>query len=95
MQRVMAGAGLSLGQSVNGCYFAIVRNLVAAGGGVAIVDPINGKAHLDDGVVWRPFSPRIVHELPLLTHKDRPLSITASRFNDYIRDALKPYEIEA
>ena len=92
---VMVEAGYSLDQPVTSCYFAIARNLVAAGDGVGVVDSINGRTDLGDGVVWRPFRPQIVHELPVIVHKDRPLSITASRFNAYIKAALKPYEMQA
>ncbi len=93
LRRVMAAAGLGLDQSVNSCYFAIARNLVAAGDGVALVDPINGKAQLHDGVVWRPFQPAIIHELPMLTHRDRALSITAGRFRDHLKRELSLYEM--
>lgn len=95
LQRAMVDAGLGLDQPVAACYFAIARNLVAAGDGVALVDPINGKAALNDGVVWRPFRPTIVHELPMLTHRSHPLSITGARFCDRIRTALNRYGTSA
>jgi DNA-binding transcriptional LysR family regulator len=95
LRSAMVEAGFGLEQPVTSCYFAIARNLVAAGDGVAVVDPINGRTDLGDGVVWRPFHPRIVHELPVIIHKDRPLSISASRFNEFIKEALKPYELPA
>ena len=91
LRRVMVDAGLSLDQPTSSCYFAIARNLVAAGDGVALVDPINGKAKLKDGVVWRPFKPTILHELPMITHKDRPLSITADRFRQRLHEKLRAF----
>ncbi|MFK7939192.1 MAG: LysR family transcriptional regulator [Roseovarius sp.] len=95
LRSAMVEAGHELEQPVTSCYFAVARNMVAAGDGVAVVDPINGQTDLGDGVVWRPFRPQIVHDLPVIIHKDRPLSITASRFNSFVKEALKPYEMTA
>ena len=92
LRRVMVDAGIGLDQPVSSCYFAIARNLVAAGDCLAIVDPINGKADLGDGVTWRPFRPVITHELPMITHKDRPLSITADRFRAHIARELSTHD---
>lgn len=93
LRRVMSDAGTGLEQNVSSSYFAIARNLVSAGDNVAIVDPLNGKATLKDGVIWRPFAPMILHELAMITHRDQPLSITAERFRDRVRERLDVHQI--
>jgi len=69
-------------------FFAIARNIVAQGNDVSIIDPINGKIDLSDGVVWRSFSPRIDHELAVITAKDQQLSKAATDILDRIRMEL-------
>lgn len=70
-------------------YFAIARNLVAAGKDVVIIDPINGKADLHDDVVWRPFRPRIDNQVAVITAKGPPLGKAVIAFNTRLRDALQ------
>lgn len=72
-------------------YFAIARNLVASGDYVAILDPINGKVDLKDGVVWRPFAPRIENHLAVITAKGQPISKATIEVQDRIRDGLSRY----
>lgn len=93
LRRVMSDEGLGLDQYVSSSYFAIARNLVAAGGSLAIVDPINGKAPLADRVIWRPFAPGIVHELAMITNRGQPLSIPAARFREKIQQHLSKYVV--
>lgn len=69
-------------------YFAIARNLVSAGGYLAILDPINGKRDLHDEVVWRPFIPRIENSLVVVTAKDQPIGHAARDIHSLIRNAL-------
>ncbi|MEO0752089.1 MAG: LysR substrate-binding domain-containing protein [Pseudomonadota bacterium] len=85
---VMAQAGAKLRHTASSYYYAIARNMVAAGQYVSVIDPINGKATLSDGVIWRPFAPRIVHELAVVTSRGQPMGIAAGHFKDRIRDSL-------
>lgn len=82
LQHIMASANVRLQQTTTSSYFAIARNLVAAGNQVAIVDPINATAPIDDGVVWRRFEPAITHEFAIVTHGQQPLGIAAQAFRD-------------
>ena len=88
LERAMIAADTPLDRTASGYYYPIVRNLVAAGDGVAVIDPINGKAVLGDGVTWRPFAPRIVHELAMITARDHPLGNAAAAFQARIRAEL-------
>jgi hypothetical protein len=59
------------------------------GNALAIIDPTNGKANLSDGVIWRPFVPRIHHELAIITPSDQPLGQAAAGLYDLITQSLK------
>lgn len=72
-------------------YFAIARNLVASGHYIAILDPINGKVDLDDGVVWRPFVPRIENHIAVITAKGQPIGKATQEVRNRIRDGLAPF----
>ncbi|MEM6946189.1 MAG: LysR substrate-binding domain-containing protein, partial [Pseudomonadota bacterium] len=63
---LLADAGIVAERQVSGAYFAIIRSLVAAGAGIALVDVINGIAPLSDGVVWRPFEPKLSFDLAVI-----------------------------
>jgi len=69
-------------RNLSGYYFAIVRNMVAANGALAIVDPINGKYDLSDGVIWRPFHPVIHQKLGMIASTNQPLGQVAQVIHD-------------
>lgn len=67
LDSMLSETGTAVNRVSTTYYFAIARNLVAAGNDVAIIDAINGKAALADGVVWRPFRPRIDNQVAVIT----------------------------
>lgn len=83
-----ADAGVSVQAVVHGFFFAVVRRMVAEGGGVAIVDALNGCQDLKDGVSWRPFAPAIHHHIAVITKTDATQSAPARDCGDRIRAAL-------
>jgi DNA-binding transcriptional LysR family regulator len=88
LSAIMSQADERLAHSGSSYFYAIARQLVAAGDSLAIVDPVNGKATLRDGVVWRPFRPSIVHEHVMITSRDHPLGLAAARIQRQIRDGI-------
>lgn len=46
----LANAGVTVERYMSSYFFAIARNIIAAGNKIFIVDPANGKANLNDGV---------------------------------------------
>ncbi|SFU06152.1 transcriptional regulator, LysR family [Sedimentitalea nanhaiensis] len=88
LERMLSETGTSVRRNVTSYFFAIARNIVAAGNDVAVIDPINGKAELADGVVWRPFEPRIDHELAVITAKGQKMGTAATELCQRIRDGL-------
>lgn len=93
LAELMSRAEVSLIHNASSYFFAIARNLVAAGRNIAVVDPVNGMAPIADDVVWRPFLPTIYHDLAMVTARGQPLGIAATRFQESIRAQLVPYNM--
>lgn len=91
LEALMSQAGSTLRHNASSYFYAIARNMVAAGNYVSVIDSVNGKAKLNDGVTWRPFKPQILHELATITSRGHPLGIAASKFKDRIRESLLQY----
>lgn len=85
---LMSRAQVPLNHVASSYFYAIARNLVAAGNYVSLVDPVNGKADIADGVTWRPFAPKIKHGLALITSAGPPLGIAAARLKNRISDGI-------
>ncbi len=91
LKLMMLEAGLPLHYRAFSYYYAIARNMVAAGGGLAIIDPINARADLGDGVIWRPFAPLIRHETAMITSRDHPPTQVREQMQDFMRSNIAPY----
>ena len=85
----LANAGVTVERYISSYFFAIARNIIAVGNEIAIVDPTNGKAILNDGVTWRSFIPRIDHEMAIVTPSDQPLGQAAGGLYDLITQSLQ------
>lgn len=72
---------VKIDRRVSSYYFAIARNMVRAGAGVALIDPVNGKAELGDHVQWRYFEPSIHYELALITPREPIKNQAAERLH--------------
>ncbi len=88
LDRFCAERGVEIERRVSCSYFAIARNLVRAGAGVALVDAVNGTVGLDDEVVWRPFAPEIHFELALILPPEPAPSRVAETFLVLLRQYL-------
>lgn len=80
VEKAFGEAGVALGRGVIGAYFAILRNMVRAGAGIAIIDCMNGIPDFDDGVTWRPFVPPVTYELALIRASGRVMQKSAELF---------------
>ena len=85
---ICAAEHVTIYRRVSASYFAIARNMVRAGAGLAIIDAVNGMADLGDGIVWRPFQPAIYFELAILTNPEQELPHPAQAFLSDLRRAL-------
>ena len=88
LDRLLAESQTVAGRNLTGGYFAIMRNFVREGAGIALVDAANGKLELGDGVTWRPFLPRVDFELALITAIDQPRHRPAELFLNKLRQRL-------
>ncbi len=88
LDRLCAERNVTIERRVSSSYFAIARNLVRAGAGVAIVDAVNGTADLGDEVIWRPLEPKIYFELALIIASEQALPEAARAFLNKLRKLL-------
>ena len=88
LDRLCAEHGVTIERRVSSSYFAIARNLVRAGAGIAIVDTVNGTTDLGDGVIWRPLEPKIYYELALIMVSEETLPEAAKAFLTKLRTLL-------
>jgi len=91
LQEVMSNAEVAVEYKVSCTYFALARRLVSSGNYLALVDPINGSAPNQDGVVYRPFAPAIFHELAMITSRNQKPDRVETRFKTIISDRLRQY----
>ncbi|MBX2882218.1 MAG: LysR family transcriptional regulator [Granulosicoccus sp.] len=91
LDRLLAEANVLAERNLTASYFAIMRNLVREGAGVALVDAINGRMGLTDKVTWRPFNPAIHYDLALLTARDQVSSKPVDLFMQQLCDRLEVY----
>jgi DNA-binding transcriptional LysR family regulator len=89
LDQALAKAGVPAQRTISCSFFAIARNMVRAGAGLALVDFVNGSAVLDDGVCWRPFTPTIAFNLAMLAAPDPPLHRSAEAFRALLRGRLQ------
>ena len=89
LDALLTAAGVTVKQHISSYFFAIARNIIAVGNELAIIDPTNGKANLNDGVTWRPFAPRVNHEMAIITPSDQPLGQAVGGLYDLITQSLQ------
>ena len=95
LDNLLADAGVTIERHLSSYFFAIARNIIASGNALAIIDPTNGKANLNDGVIWRKFAPRIDHELAIITPSDQPLGQVATNLYELITTSLQDMTISS
>ncbi len=89
LDRLLAERSCTADRRLTGSYFAIIRNMVRDGAGVALIDAINGCMDLPDGVVWRVFKPTINFQLALLTPIDIESSKPVESFLKQLRSRMQ------
>lgn len=88
LRAAFAEAGVELRIASRGFFFALVRRMAAEGAGAGIVDALNGRQRLGDGVSWRPFAPEIRYSVALISKRGASLSTPARRFAERIEEEL-------
>ena len=89
LDALLTAADVTVERHISSYFIAIARNIIAVGNELAIIDPTNGKANLNDGVTWRPFAPRVNHEMAIITPSDQPLGQAAGGLYDLITQSLQ------
>ncbi len=89
LEKHLSDRSISVQRNFSSYYFAIARNMVSQGNKIAIVDCFNGKANLNDDVVWKPFKPKISNEIAIVTSSDQPLGQASQEIHDRLRKLLE------
>lgn len=95
LDQYLTRAGVTAQRTISCSYFAIARNLVRAGAGLALVDFVNGTAALDDGVCWRPFKPNIAFNFAMLCAPEPTLHRSAEAFRSLLRDRFQAFAADS
>ena len=84
-------AGCVFRPRVHSHLFKNLLSFVKEGMGAAIVDPFALDFDHEGGFVARPFRPRIMMDMAVITSNARPLSSVGQDFLSRLNDALRPY----
>lgn len=91
MREAFQNAGVQWRTRVHTHLFKNVLSFVKEGMGVAILDPFALNFDFEGGFVVRPFRPKIMMDMMVITSRTRPLSAVGQEFLDLLLDELGPY----
>lgn len=91
-QEAFHTAGVPFRTRVHSHLFKNLLSFVKEGMGVAVLDPFALDFDFEGGFATRPFRPRIMMDMAVITSTARPLSTVGRAFLDHLNAALKPYE---
>ncbi len=90
-REVFQQSGIPLKTRVHSHLFKNLLSFVQEGMGVSILDPFVLDFEAGGGFVSRPFRPRIMMEMAVITSKSRPLSAVGQEFLTLLKQELAPY----
>ncbi|NVK16613.1 MAG: LysR family transcriptional regulator [Rhodobacteraceae bacterium] len=90
-REVFQKAGIPLRTRVHSHLFKNLLSFVQEGMGVSILDPFVLDFETGGSFVSRPFRPRIMMEMAVITSKSRPLSAVGQEFLALLKQELAPY----
>ncbi|WP_291737384.1 LysR substrate-binding domain-containing protein, partial [Leisingera sp. F5] len=90
-REVFQQAGVPLKTRVHSHLFKNLLSFVQEGMGVSVLDPFVLDFEAGGGFVSRPFRPRIMMEMAVVTSKSRPLSAVGQDFLALLKQELAPY----
>ncbi|WP_136442072.1 LysR family transcriptional regulator [Pacificoceanicola onchidii] len=88
LRAAFAEAGATLNARVHSHLFRNLLGFVREGMGVALLDPFALEEEGDGRFTSRPFAPRILMDMVVITSKARPLSTVGRAFLDLLLDDL-------
>ena len=84
-------AGVLLRSRVHSHLFRNLLSFVQEGMCCALIDPFAAEYDVQGRVITRPFRPRILIDMAVITARERPLSAVGQAFLDTLLTALEPY----
>ena len=91
LERAFFDARVSWDPVVQSRLFATCCEIVATGGGLAIVDPMTAESFEPRGLVARRFAPEIILEIAITLPGEGPYSRLAQDFVSRTKDELAPF----
>ena len=88
-------AGIMLRERVHSHLFRNLLSFVQEGMCCALVDPFAAEYDLSGRVETRPFEPRILMDMAIVTSRERPLSSVGAAFLELLSAELAPYQAAA
>lgn len=85
-------AGIPLRTRVHSHLFKNLLSFVKEGMGVAVLDPFALHFDFEGGFITRPFRPRILMDMAVITSRTRPMSAVGQEFLALLLEELKPYD---
>ncbi|MFT5000686.1 MAG: DNA-binding transcriptional LysR family regulator [Planctomycetota bacterium] len=90
-REVFHNAGVALNTRVHSHLFKNLLGFVKEGMGVSILDRFVLDFDNEGGFITRPFRPKIMMDMAIITSKSRPLSAIGQEFLDLLVTELEPY----
>ena len=87
-------AGVPWRTRVHSHLFKNLLSFVKEGMGAAFLDPFALEFDREGGFVSRPFEPRILMDMAVITSRTRPLSVIGQEFLDLLLTEIGPYAAE-
>jgi DNA-binding transcriptional LysR family regulator len=91
MREAFHSAGVPLKTRIHSHLFKNLLSFVKEGMGVALLDPFVLDFDAGGGFVSRPFRPRVMMDMAVITSKTRPLSSIGQEFLTLLKHELVPY----
>lgn len=87
--------GVTPNSKVETRQFGAACRLVAEGVGVSVVSELDAREFAHTGLAWRPFFPRVAHNLDVLHSRLSPSSRIGLEFIEAFVESLEPFRAEA
>jgi len=88
IDEAFAAAKVNRRQLIDSQLSAAVCRLVAEGGGLSLIEPITAAEFMDQGIVVRPFRPRLTYQYSLLFPLHRSRSAIAGKLVELVKSEL-------
>ena len=94
LSRAFQDAQIELNSHIEVRQFTAACELVCQGVGVAVVSELDAVKYVHQGLSFKPFAPRLPHELSLVRPILKKPSLLTLEFMEHFKESLQPYLFE-